>query len=380
MLSTATKEKNEVIRLLGIADIQIDGSRPWDIDVHDDSFYEQLLYRQNLGLGETYMDGLWDCQRVDEMIDKLISARLDEHAKVNPRVAVKYVLNKLLNYQTKSRSKIVAHKHYNIGNDLFKAMLDKETIYSCGYWQNASTLDEAQQDKMKLICDKLQLQPGMTLLDIGCGWGGLAKFAAEHYGVQVTGITISEEQKKLADVRCKGFPITIKLQDYRDLTGSFDRVVSVGMFEHVGYKNYRQYMTVAHRCLAEDGLFLLHTIGSNHSNYGSDPWLDKYIFPNSMLPSITQISNAISHLFTMEDWHNFGADYDKTLMAWHHNFNKHWNELKKNYDERFYRMWNYYLLSCAGMFRSRCIQLWQVVLSKNGVRGGYHFRYKGKGT
>ena len=247
-------------------------------------------------------------------------------------------------------------------------MLDKHMIYSCAYWQNAATLDDAQEQKLDLICKKLYLKPGMTLLDIGCGWGGLARYAAQHYGVVVTGITISQEQARYAQERNGGLPITILLKDYRDLTDTFDRVVSVGMFEHVGSKNYTEFMQVVDRCLADDGLFLLHTIGGNSSTESCDPWMNKYIFPNSMLPSMAQISSALENIFVMEDWHNFGPYYDTTLMAWHKNFVDNRESIKQqsHYDERFYRMWRYYLLSCAGLFRAREAQLWQLVLSKKG--------------
>jgi len=166
-------------------------------------------------------------------------------------------------------------------------------------------------------------------------------------------------------------PIELRLQDYRDVHETFDHVISLGMFEHVGYKNYRTYMEVASRCLKDDGLFLLHTIGGNMSVTHTDPWIERYIFPNSMLPSLAQIGKAIEKIFVMEDWHNFGADYDKTLMAWFHNFNKHWDTLKGKHGDRFYRMWKFYLLASAGGFRARKNQLWQIVLSKNGVPGGY---------
>ncbi len=236
--------------------------------------------------------------------------------------------------------------------------------YSCGYWREAKTLDEAQVAKLDLICKKLKLKPGMTVLDIGCGWGSLAKFAAEKYKVKVVGVTVSKEQAKLARELCTGFDITIRLQDYRDLKEKFDRVVSVGMFEHVGYKNYKEFMEVVNRSLKDDGLFLLHTIGGNKSVKHNDPWIEKYIFPNSMLPSVNQITKATEDIFILRDWHNFGGDYDKTLMAWHKNFNESWDKIKNNYDERFRRMWNYYLLILAGAFRAHRFQLWQIVFSK----------------
>ena len=211
----------------------------------------------------------------------------------------------------------------------------------------------------------------MRVLDIGCGWGGLARYAAETHGVRVTGVTVSERQVELAREVCRGLPVEIRLQDYREVEGRFDRVVSVGMFEHVGVDNYRTYMQVVHRCLGAGGLCLLHTIGGNTSVRAVDPWVRAHIFPNSMLPSAAQIAAAAEGLFVIEDWQSLGPHYDRTLMAWHANFAAAWERLRAAYDERFFRMWRYYLLASAGSFRSRSNQLWQIVFSKGGLRGGY---------
>ena len=250
-------------------------------------------------------------------------------------------------------------------------MLDPRMTYTCGYWKDADNLADAQEAKLELICRKLQLMPGMRVLDIGCGWGSFMGYAAEHYGVSCVGVTISKEQAEWAQKRYAGLPLEFRLQDYRETNERFDRIVSIGMFEHVGRKNHRTYTEVAHRCLEDGGLFLLHTIGKNVRDTVPDPWIDKYIFPNGDLPSIGQIADAVDGLFVVEDLHNFGADYDRTLMAWHENFSSAWPNFSKNLGERFRRMWNYYLLSCAGAFRARDIQLWQWVLSKEGVSGRY---------
>jgi len=279
---------------------------------------------------------------------------------------------KVFNYQNLARAFIVGQHHYDIGNDLYTRMLDKRMVYSCAYWRNAGDLDKAQEAKLDIVCRKLQLQPGMRVLDVGCGWGGMARYAANHYDVEVVGITVSEEQARYAKRICRGLPVTIELRDYRKVDGTFDRVLSLGMFEHVGYKNYRIFMQNIRRFLRENGLALLHTIGNNHTTTTTDKWINRYIFPNSMLPSAKQISAAIEGLFVIEDWHNFGADYDTTLMHWYRNFENHWQELRgEKYDERFYRMWKYYLLACAGSFRARQNQLWQLVLSPMGCVGGY---------
>ena len=367
--------KQMIEQLFSKAGIQPNGTNPWDIQVHDDRFYDRLVQNRSLGAGESYMDGWWDCECLDELIRRLTEAKLDQELERSPKRLFQVFLHKLFNYQTKQQSKQVAERHYDLGNDLYQAMLDETMNYTCGYWKKATTLEEAQRDKLELICRKLMLKPGMRVLDVGCGFGCFSKYAAENYGVEVYGVTLSIQQQQLASKRCKGLPVTIKLQDYRDIPeGQFDRVAAIGILEHVGYKNYRQFMEIIHQHLIEDGIFLLHCIGGNYTTLAADPWIDKYIFPNGHLPYITQIGQAIEHLFVMEDWHNFGADYDKTLMAWHHNFNAHWPKLRDKYGERFFRMWNYYLLVCAGAFRARTMQLWQLVLTKNGIKGGFRAR------
>lgn len=356
--------------LLQKADIQINGGRPWDIQIHDDRTFARTLAQGSLGFGEAYMDGWWDCQAIDQMLTRVFQADLQEHVK--PMRALLPALSaQLINQQRRSKAFEIGERHYDVGNDLYQRMLDKRMTYTCGYWKDAQTLDEAQDAKLDLVCRKIGLERKMRVLDIGCGWGSFAKFAAERYGAEVVGVTVSKEQVALGQRLCTGLPVELRLQDYRAVTGEFDRVVSLGMFEHVGYKNYRTYMNVARRVLKNDGLFLLHTIGGNKSVRSTDPWISKYIFPNSMLPSIAQIGKAVEGLFIMEDWHNFGAHYDKTLLAWHENFTRVWPELKDKYGERFGRMWRFYLLSSAATFRARRNQLWQIVLSKGGVIDGY---------
>jgi cyclopropane-fatty-acyl-phospholipid synthase len=367
----SNKSKTTAEKILALAGIQVNGSNPWDIKVHDDKFYDVVLSHGSLGLGESYMDGWWDCETLDELFLRILSYGLEGKIRQNPGLLLQVILASLFNMQSRSRAFQVGERHYDLDNELFQNMLDRRMNYSCGYWNSAQTLDQAQENKLDLICRKLGLRPGMKILDIGCGWGGFASYAAEKYRVKVTGITVSREQLEFSNAVCSGLPVEIRLQDYRALDDTFDHVVSVGMFEHVGYKNYREYMRIVHRCLKHDGLFLLHTIGGNKSVTSTDPWINKYIFPNGMLPSIKQIGAAIEGLFVMEDWHNFSADYDTTFMAWHSNFERSWPELKEKYSQRFYRMWKYYLLSCAGSFRARSNQLWQIVLSKNGVPGGY---------
>ena len=359
--------------LLASAGIMVNGTRPWDMRIHHPDTLDRVLAQGSVGLGESYMDGWWDCDRVDEFITRVLQARLDERVG-RPLWWWTLLRARLTNLQSLSRAWDVARVHYDLGNGLYAAMLDPSMAYSCGYWAQASNLAQAQEAKLELVCRKLQLEPGMTLLDIGCGWGSLMLHAARHHKVQCVGLTVSREQMVWGQVQAQGLPVRFELMDYRQFNPEgklrFDRVTSIGMFEHVGHKNYAAYFGMARRCLHEDGLFLLHTIGKNRSGAGIDPWIDKYIFPNGELPSMAELA-SFAEDFVVEDWHNFGADYDRTLMAWHQRFEAAWPRLKHRYDERFYRMWRYYLLCCAGTFRARDNQLWQVVLSPRGRPGGY---------
>jgi cyclopropane-fatty-acyl-phospholipid synthase len=360
-------QKAIVEEILSLGDVKIDGPNPWDIRVHDERMYGRVLREKNLGLGESYMDGWWDCVRLDEFIHRILSKRIDEQVRGGLKLLAPVVQAYLFNLQSKSRSRAVAERHYDLGNDLFTSFLDPYNQYSCAYFNGTNELNQAQLNKMDLLCKKVGLRSQDHLLDIGFGWGGFAKYAAEHYGCTVTGINISTEQIQYAKELCKNLPVNILHSDYRELQGTYDKIVSVGMFEHVGLKNYRTFMEAAHRCLKDGGVFLLHTIGGNESELKTDPWISKYIFPNSLLPSITQISNAVEGLFVVEDIHNLAPHYDKTLMAWNDNFQRAWPKLSTKYDERFKRMWEYYLQSCAGGFRARYIQLWQIVLTKYGT-------------
>jgi cyclopropane-fatty-acyl-phospholipid synthase len=353
--------------------IRFNGDAPWDIRVNDDRLYRIILTRGTLGFGEAYMDGLWDCPQPDELFHRLLKNRADDKLNGRNRLRLlgEILRHSLFNLQSSQRAFQVGEQHYDIGNDVFAAMLDPTMSYSCAYWQDAGDLAAAQRNKLQLICRKLNLKPGERVLEIGCGWGGFAQFAARHHGVEVFGITVSKEQQKLASERCAGLPVRIEFMDYRKLDGQFDKVVSVGMFEHVGPKNYAAYFDVVRRVLGKDGLFLLHTIGERETVNRTDPWINKYIFPNGKLPSFGKLATVIENRFVLEDWHNFGTDYDRTLMAWWEKFDRAWPRLEANYGQRFYRIWKYYLMSCAGFFRSRQGQLWQLVLSLPERSGGY---------
>jgi cyclopropane-fatty-acyl-phospholipid synthase len=366
----AQRYRRQVEGLLAAADIRINGDRPWDVQVHNDEIYSRIVAEGMLAVGECYMDGWWDCEQLDEMIARAF--RSDFHRKIRP---VRYLLFSLharfVNLQRRARAFQVGREHYDLGRDLYKAMLDQRMIYSCAYWRRATTLDQAQEHKLDLIAAKLGLQSGMRVLDIGCGWGGALNYFAERYGISGVGVTISQDQFDAATTLNADHSIEIRMQDYRELDEPFDRIYSIGMFEHVGYKNYASYMDVVRRCLSPDGLFVLHTIGSKLSQSRTDPWITRYIFANGMLPSAQQITAAAEDRLNLEDWHNFPQDYDRTLLCWYQNFERAWPALEARYGDRFFRMWRYYLLASAGGFRACGNQLWQIVYSARGVPGGY---------
>ncbi len=368
--------KSTLTAMLAEAGITINGSQPWDLQVHDERLYGRLARRRTLAAGESYVDGWWDCEQLDELFYRALGKNVDR-GLYSPWFGWRKLINSIFNQQTPNKSKDVANTHYNLGNELYRAMLGESMAYTCAYWLHADSLDAAQFAKYDLVCRKLGLKAGDRVLEVGSGFGGLARFMAQRCGCKVVAISISEKPVAYGKAWCEGLPVQLHLCDYRDVDTynperiKFDKVVSVGVCEHVGYKNYRTLMQIVRSQLKDDGLFMLHTIGGNQSKNFTEPWIDKYIFPHGMLPSLKQLGASMEGLFVVEDLHNFGADYDKTLMAWHNNFVQHWDQFRSSYGERFYRMWRYYLLSCAGGFRARTMQLWEFVLSPRGVPGGY---------
>jgi len=363
--------RERIAEMLARAEIRVNGDRPWDVRVHDPRFYPKVLVQGSIAAGESYMDGWWDVDALDDFFFRL--HRADPYRHLGKwRTTLSRWRGRLFNLQLPTRAATVARRHYDLGNDLYQAMLDRRMLYTCAYWRNAHDLDEAQYNKVDLIGRKLHLQPGMTVLDLGSGFGGLAHFISSEYGCAVVSYNICRNQVAYARELCRGLPVRIEQKDYREAAQereAFDRVIALGLCEHVGYKNYPVLLDLARSRLKDGGLFLLHTIGANRSETRTDEWIDRYIFPNGMVPSITQLGAAMESGWVVEDWHNFGPDYDRTLMAWWQNFERAWPELRAKYGDRFYRMWRYYLMSCAGSFRARKLQLWQIVLSKGDVPG-----------
>ena len=352
------------------ADVRFNGDRPWDLRVHNPQFYGALLQQGSLALGNGYVRGDWDCEQLDELICRLLRSDANRPLMLRARVAelARILRDQLDNPQALRRAFVVGRRHYDIDPRVYAAMLDPQMVYSCGYWRHATCLAEAQDHKLRLICEKLELRPGMRLLDVGCGWGSLAAYACRHYGVEVVGITVSAQQASWIGEHLADLPIRVELCDYRQLPardpGLFDRIASVGMFEHVGRRNDHTFFRTLKRLLHPHGLALLHTIGSARTTNRTDPWIDRYIFPGGRLPSARQLTDGLEGHFLIEDWENFGRDYDRTLLAWWQNFENAWPRLECDSSPEFFRFWRYYLLSCAGYFRSRQGQLWQLVLSR----------------
>jgi cyclopropane-fatty-acyl-phospholipid synthase len=359
--------REAVENLLRAADIQINGARAWDIQVHDERFFARILAGGTLGFGESYMDGWWDCPALDEMCARAIAARLDQRFAHTFRNLLSLLPALLANQQTQRRARKVGRVHYNLGNEFFEAMLDPWMQYSCALFGEGDDLAAAQRRKLELICQRLQFRPGLRLLDIGCGWGGIAKYAAEHYGCSVVGLTISREQQKFAERWCRGLDVQIQLRDYREIRGRFDCAVSVGMVEHVGFKNYRAYLQAVATSLGKNGRFLCQGICNPVSSNQLDPWIRRYIFPNSVLPSLSRLTKAAEGLFLVEEVLNLGPHYHPTLLAWEENFRRAWPRFAEYFDERFRRMWRFYLLSCAGAFRARSLQVYRILFTRDGT-------------
>jgi cyclopropane-fatty-acyl-phospholipid synthase len=372
-LSTAAPSfaQRQIEKFLSRAGVRVGGAAPWDITVHDERFFGAVLRDGTMGLGESYVEGWWDCTELDKFVHKLCLVPRQ------PSRGLKKYLTKaqwlVMNMQSRARARQIAEYHYDLSNEFFQLWLDPNMQYSCAYWEGATTLEQAQLNKLDLVSRKLHASPGDRILEVGCGWGGLARHLALK-GAHVTAVNISKEQMKFARAWNAGLPVDVVDTDYRGISGQWDKAVSVAMLEAVGAKNLRVYMETVHRALKDDGVFVLHSIGENVTKATMDRWIEKYIFPNCYIPSVAQLGKAMEGLFVLEDWHNIGPDYDKTLMCWNERFEAAWpkiRELDPKFNERFRRMWRYYLLNSAGWFRARVVQLWQLTLTKH--RTGTHY-------
>jgi cyclopropane-fatty-acyl-phospholipid synthase len=381
-LRAGSANRTALFDAFSAAGIQINPANPapWDILVKDENqFVRRILSPFNNGLsalGDMYVEGLWDCAALSECFYRAFRARLNSRLIWNLPNVTQYLMSRLFNQQTRSKAAHDVASHYDLG-PVFEIMLDSTMAYTCAYWKEGVTnLEQAQLAKYDLCCRKLGISAGMALLDTGCGWGGLLKYAAENYGARpCLGVTLSPKQVALGTERCRGLPISLLVQDYRDVSGTFDRIASIGILEHVGPKNHRAYFEKMSKLLKPGGLFLVHTIGSVVSSptlrLPEMDWINREIFPGAVIPSFGQIGSGADDLFTALDAQEFGSYYDLTLMAWNENFEKGWPEIQHLYTPRFYRLWRYYLQICAAAFRAGTnYKLWQVVFGKD-YRGVY---------
>jgi len=366
-----------VTNLFSRAGVTVNGPNPWDPQVHDTGFFDRVLTGGSLGFGESYMDGAWDVEQLDALVRRIIQVKATGSSVVTLNRFWHDLKSRLVNLQTRKGSLAIAEAHYNLDHRLYQQFLGPYNQYTCCFFNKAKTLEEAEVEKLEMICNKLQLKPGDKVLDIGCGWGGFARYAAQTRNCKVTGISISREQIAYARKYTAGLPVEIVESDYRDLprlyaSGHFDKVAIIGMIEHVGYKNYRQLFEIVHQLLNDEGIFLLHTIGNSATTTVVDPWIEKYIFRNSMAPSMAQLAKSAEELLVIQDWENYGHYYGPTLAAWHRNFNENWENIRtiegaQRFDERFRRMFNYYFLACKAGFETEHVYLWHLVMTKQGM-------------
>ncbi len=350
-------------------EFQVFGTGPaqFKVKLKEDIPKRELLRSTSLALGEAYIRGDLEVdQDLYEVLDMFLGQM--DHFRLSP-IALRRLQHTSLG--AKNQKKEVC-SHYDIGNDFYRLWLDETMSYSCGYFKNpGDTLFEAQVGKVDHILKKLHLEMGMTLLDIGCGWGFLLMRAAKRYGVKGIGITLSEEQyqqfsREIKDQHMEDF-VEVRRMDYRELEKSgleFDRVVSVGMIEHVGRGNYEQFLENVERVLKPGGLFLLHFISAQRESDG-DPFIRKYIFPGGVIPSLREMMELLPEYdFYTLDVESLRRHYTKTLLCWRENFRKHKKEMKEKQGEEFVRMWELYLASCAAAFHNGVVDLHQILMSK----------------
>lgn len=363
---TDKSAESDVRALLARAGVAVGGGRPWDIRVGDARFYKRVLTGGSLAAGETYVDGWWESDRLDEFFHRVFKAGLYERLAFDPWSSLRLRARRILDGGLPPRSSGGDGLRRVLGNDLFRAMLGARMSSTCAYWKDARGLDAAEEAKLELVCRKLELKPGLSVLDLGCGWGAFARYAAERHGVSVVGVDIADDQVALGRELCKGLPVALRVQDHREVRGRFDRVVSIGLMEHVPPKEHRASMAAAAQCLKADGIALVHAVARNAAGRARDPWLERTVLPRGAAPSLAGLAGAMEGSFVVEDVHNLGPHYDPTLLAWHENLALRWPELRGKYGDRLYRTLKFCLLSAAGSFRARRAQLFQIVLTRPG--------------
>lgn len=372
--------KSHVISFLEKAGIAIGGPNDFDIHVNDDRFYEMFFKDRTVGAGEAYTEGFWDVKDLKLLAEKIfLSGKLDhQYGFLNNLI---YQLNKA---QGKLKALFDIKKTYDHNIELYRAMLDKRLLYTCAYWNNidysVANLDLAQEQKLELVCQKLGLhqQPkGQSILDYGCGFAGFAKYAHEKYGAKVVGITISKLQYKVAKEICKGLPIEIRFQDYRDIPKGelYDHLVALGIIEHITVKNAREFILNAKSHLKnekyQDNRFVLHGMFTNGTEHRIDPWMEKYIFPGAEIFTFKHLFDMIHGVFYCQDFHPFGPDYSLTADAWYQRLEMNYgNLLPSEQNNEFMRTFEFYLKTASASFLTQRNNLMQMVLTHGPVING----------
>jgi cyclopropane-fatty-acyl-phospholipid synthase len=346
--------------LLARAGVAVDGGRPWDIRVANPAFYRRALDGGSLAVGEAYADGWWEAERLDEFFHRVFKAGLHERLAPSPWSGWRSLAGRLFGRRGRT------HAPEALGSDVFRAMLGRRMSGACAYWKDARALDDADEAALELACRKLELKAGMSVLDMGSGWGAFARYAAERHGVSVVGVDISQERVQLARELCKGLPVALRVQDYEEVRGRFDRVVSLGLMEHAGAGSCRAVMAAAARCLKADGVALIHTAARNRAAGPRERWPAAGVLLEDGAPALSRLAAAAEGLFVIEDVHNLGTHYAPTLLAWHENLARRWPGLSGRYGDRLYRTLTFGLLSTAGRFRARQGQLYQIVMTRPG--------------
>jgi cyclopropane-fatty-acyl-phospholipid synthase len=329
-----------------------------------------VILDPELKLGESYMDGTLIVEEgsIADVLAILQSPTAKPPIWARPIWALRYLRRPLaqLNWRRRARCN-VAH-HYNLDDQLYSLFLDADRQYSCAYFETpGQSLDDAQLAKRRHLAAKLLVRPGNRALDIGCGWGGLALYLAENCRAQVTGITLSEQQFAVASGRAaeKGQAVDFRLQDYREVKGPFDRIVSVGMFEHVGAGFYDEFFRKCRAALADDGIMLLHSIGRSEGPNVTNPWIARYIFPGGYIPALSEVLPAVERAgLLITDVEILRLHYAETLKAWRQRFLIHREEVERIYDQRFARMWEFYLAASEMAFREQALMVFQMQLTR----------------
>lgn len=348
--------------------------RPVTVRLHDESLVRRILLNPDLGIGEGYMEGSFTIDDDDLHGFLALAVRNSQNAWRHPLHRflwkLRYLSRVARQYNPAGRARRRVAHHYDLSGELYDLFLDSDKQYSCAYFRSPDdTLEQAQAQKKAHIAGKLRIEPGMRVLDIGCGWGGLALTLARDYGARVLGVTLSEEQHEVANERARaaglGNRAQFRLMDYREVEGTFDRVVSVGMFEHVGAPHYREYFRTVREKLTEDGIALIHTIGRSTPPGANSPWIEKYIFPGGYIPALSEIMTAVEKEdFISQDIEVWRLHYAQTLRHWHDRFVANEERVREIYDDRFCRMWRYYLVACEQTFRCNRQVVFQLQLAR----------------